>query len=147
MRELLALEEPPSYHWDGCKEEKTIHSGITKNRDGNKTYHPYISDDLTHDQAFVRAVMEEMLGEMDIEHGSTLIVFSDNCSCQYKSSQNFHDLQAVSTKYNIKVIRIYGIPGHGKNEIDMAGGIVKIALRRSVSMGGSFLRHNHVQST
>ena len=48
--------------------EKTIHSGITKNRDGNKTYRPF-SDDLTHDQAFVRAVMEEMLGEMDIEHG------------------------------------------------------------------------------
>ena len=53
-------KEPQSLHWGGCKEEKTIRSGLSKSG-GNKTYHPYISDDLRHDQALVKAVIMEML--------------------------------------------------------------------------------------
>ena len=55
-----------------------------------------------------------------------------------KSEQHFHDLQSVATKYKIKIIRIYGIAGHGKNEIDTVGGVAKIALRKSVAKGDFF---------
>ena len=131
---LPVNKEPQSLHWAGCKEQKT---GITK-VGGTKTYHPYLSDDLTHDQAFVKTVIEEMRDSLDVQGCDTVIISSDNCTSQYKSSQHFHDLQATSSKFHIKIIRIYGIAGHGKNEIDTVGGVVKIALRKAVAHGEFF---------
>ena len=106
-----------SLHWGGCKEVKTIHSGLSKSN-GRKTYHPYISDDLTHDQAFVKVMIMRILENIDFEPDDTVIMSSDNCSGQYKSAQHFHDLKAIANICKINIIRIYGIPGHGKNEID-----------------------------
>ena len=125
-------EEPLSLHWGGCKEDVTIHSGKSE-RDGVKTYHAYISDDLTHDQAFVKIAIREILDDIKISPGDTLIVISDNCTSQYKSAHNFHDLESLAKEYKINIVRIYGIPGHGKNEIDTVGGTQKIAIRRAVS--------------
>ena len=78
-------KESQSLHWAGCKEVKTVHSGLTK-CNANKTYHPYISDDLTHDQAFVKVIMTEILDEIDIKPEDTIVASSDNCTSQYKSA-------------------------------------------------------------
>ena len=67
---------------------------------GEKAYHPYFSDSLKHDQAFVKKVLKEMLSDTEIPQGSTIVIESDNCTSQYKSAQHFHDLQEVATKYN-----------------------------------------------
>ena len=115
---LPVNKEPQSLHWGGCKEQKTVHSGLSRTG-GTKTF---ISDDLTHDQAFVKVAIEEILDKINIQPGQTIIISSDNCTSQYKSSQHFHDLQVIATKYNVRRIRIYGIAGHGKNEIDTVGG-------------------------
>ena len=48
------------------------------------------------------------------------------------------DIKNLSQKYGLKIVRIYGVPEHGKIEIDCVGGVVKIALRRGVSMGHFF---------
>ena len=96
-------KEPQSLHWAGCKEVKTVHSGLTK-CNGNKTYHPYISDDLTHDQAFVKVVMMEILDEIDIKPEDEIVASSDNCTSQYKSAQHFNDLRSFTDKYQIDII-------------------------------------------
>lgn len=36
-------------------------------------------------------------------------------------------------------MRIFGVPGHGKGEVDHVGGIVKVAIRRSVAAGESYV--------
>ena len=97
-----------------------------------------VNDDLTHDQAFVKVVIAEMLETLNMKPGETTSISSDNCTSQYKSSQHFHDLQTIATKYNIRIIRIYGVAGHGKNEIDTVGGVVKITLRKAVVHGEFF---------
>ena len=130
-------KEPQSLYWGGCKEEKTVHSGLSKS-DGGKTYHVHISDDMVHNQAFVKIIMKDMLDHISVQPGDTVIMCSDNCTSQYKSSQHFHDLRTIAKCYNIKIVRIYGIPGHGKNEIDTVGGTQKIALRRAVAQGKFF---------
>ena len=125
-------EEPLSLHWGGCKESVTVHSGMSQ-CNGTKTYHAYISDDLTHDQAFVKIAIREILDEIKVSPGDTVIVNSDNCTSQYKSAHNFHDLETLAKEYKINIIRIFGVPGHGKNEINTVGGTQKIAIRRAVA--------------
>ena len=73
----------------------TVHSGL-RHCKGTKTYHPYISDDLTHDQAFVNIAIRDIIDEIKISSGDTIIINSDNCTSQYKSAHNFHDLETLS---------------------------------------------------
>ena len=67
-----------------------------------------------------------------------LVVKSDNCCNQYKSAQSLNHLQSLSDKYNVPIIRIFGIPGHGKGEVDNVGGTVKAAVRQEVARGKYF---------
>ena len=83
-------KEIQSLHWS--REQKTIHSGILKFR-GEKQYHPYISDDLKHDQVFVANVIENMLNEVEVSSDMALVILSNNCSSQYKSVQHFVDIK------------------------------------------------------
>ena len=113
--------EPQSLHWS--HPQVSVHSGILKLY-GEKYYHPYISDDLKHDQKFVRVCVEEMLSSIDIPHDETqyLVIESDNCTSQYKSAEHFYDLQCIADAIKKKIIRVYGIAGHGKGEVDHVGG-------------------------
>ena len=70
------------------------------------------------------------------ESGTTLVIESDNCSSQYKSVENFHNLQELSNKFNVTIIYLYGIAGHGKGEVDHVGGIAKISIRREIAAEG-----------
>ena len=79
---LTLPEEIQSMYWGQAKTEISIHSGIFKS-EGNKVYHPYLSNDLFHDQAFVYVTLNKMLSNTDVEPGSTIIVTSDNCCSQY----------------------------------------------------------------
>ena len=97
-----------------------------------------MSDDLKHDQCFVSNVVENMVAEVNISAEMTLLIVSDNCPGQYKSVQNFFDMQNLCNKHGVRIVRVYGIPGHGKNEIDCVGEVVKIALRRAVTVGEFF---------
>ena len=96
-----------------------------------------ISSDLSHDQVFVDKVIKEMLDHSNRRLFS-IIITSDNFYVQYKSSHSFYHLQKLSNKLNIQIIRVYGIPGHGKNEVDCCSGVAKIAIRNKVSKGKFF---------
>ena len=83
--------EPQSLHWS--HKQVTIHSGILK-LNGEKSYHPYISEDRQHDQSFVKIVIEEMLNTVNknlpgicvINLPNIFMTFSKyqiNTRCQY----------------------------------------------------------------
>ena len=57
----------------------SVHSGILKIA-GEKSYHPYLSDDLTYDQKFVKVCIEEMLSTINIPLDMCIVIESDNCS-------------------------------------------------------------------
>ena len=115
--------QPQSLHW--AQEVVTVHSSISKSKDG-KIYHPYISNTRKHDQVFVKIAMQEMLSEEDVSQCDAIIIESDNCASQYKSGLHFHHLQEIANNYSNTVIRIYGIPNHGKGEVDHVGGTAKV---------------------
>ena len=66
-----------------------------------------------------------MLSEVTLKEQSNIVIITGNCASQYKSALNFHDLQKIANKTKSQIIKIYGILGHGKNEIDCVGGVAK----------------------
>ena len=119
--------EPQSLHWS--HQQVTIHSGIRKIK-GEKSYHPYVSNDLKHDQQFMQLAITEMLREVEIQADEYIVIESDNCSSQYKSSAHFHGMQLLTNNWNVNIIRVYGIAEHGKGEVDHVGGLAKTVVRR-----------------
>ena len=93
--------EVQSKYWS--KKQVTVHTGVLRHVSGDlKIYHSVLSDDKTHDQVFVKNVMDQILigmTEADCSQDEALMAVSDNCSGQYKSAQHFHDLQLASTLY------------------------------------------------
>ena len=77
-------------HWS--HEQGTLHSGILK-QNGKNSYHPYLSNNKKHDQHFAHLVLEEMLSTVDVLSADSIVVESDTCSCQYKSSTHFESVQ------------------------------------------------------
>ena len=133
---LPVKKQPQSLHWSNS--QVSVHSGILKMQE-HKIYHAYLSDNLKHDQAFVKVVMDYMLIDINLDDIEEIIIESDNCSAQYKSSQYFNDLQNLSNHLQKTVIRIFGIAGHGKGEVDHVGGTAKVAVRRETAAGQSYL--------
>ena len=100
--------------------------------DGKKIYHPYLSDDVCHNQSLVLVALQEMMKFAGVEDGN-LVITSDNCSSQYKSAKNFADLQLLADEFGVTIVRMYGVAGHGKNEVDSVGGTAKIAIRTGIA--------------
>ena len=134
--------EPQSLHWG--KKQITIHSGIVK-CDGEKSYHPYVNDIKKHDQAFVKLAVTEMLENTNMPDLAPIIVESDNCKAQYKSCHHYIDMQNVLDKFKCMLIRIFGIEGHGKGEVDHVGGVVKVAVRQQIARGDLFTTASEVK--
>ena len=107
---LLVKFEPLSLHWH--KEQVTIHSGIVKLH-GEKSYHPYMSNDHKHDQKFAKLVRKEMLDTVDTIP-KICVIESDNCAAQYKPAQHFDDIQAICNKIEVPIIHIFSVARHGK---------------------------------
>ena len=74
-----------------------------------------------------------------MSNSDVIIIDSDNCASQYKSGLHFYHLQEISNNYDISVIRTYGIPGHGKGEVDHVGGTAKVTIRRMAAAGCTFI--------
>ena len=122
--------EPQSLHW--CHEQITVHSGLMKYK-GEKSYHPYLSHEIKHDQYFVESVLTEMLGGVEVKRNTTIVIESDNCSSQYKSTAHFDSNQRLADEYRVKIVRFFGIPEHGKGEVDHVGGVAKTTIRREIA--------------
>lgn len=129
-------KEPQDLHWS--KHQISLHTGVLKEH-GEKSYHIAFSNDLSHDQCFVKAVLQDILANLNhLNNTDYVLVKSDNCRFQFKSAQNFFELQELSNQYDITIIRIFGIDGHGKSEVDSVGGIAKSSVRTQVARGDYF---------
>ena len=63
-----------------------------------------------------------MLNTVDKNLPGICVIESENCSAQYKSAQHFYDIQQISNKYEMSILRVFSIAGHGKGEVDHVGG-------------------------
>ena len=122
--------EPQSMHWH--YEQVSVHSSILKQQ-GEKSYHAYFS----HSKVFVKTVLDEMI-DTTTKLNETIVIESDNISSQYKLSQRFSDLQNLANKHKKIIIRIYGIAGHCKGEVDHVGGIAKVSIQKAIASGLHF---------
>ena len=127
--------EPQSLHWN--HDLVSVHSGIVKIH-GEKSYHPYVSDDRKHDQKFVKLVLEKMLDTVETMP-EICVIESDNCTSQYKSAQHFEDIQEICNSIEVPIIRLFSVACHGKGEVDHVGGLAKVAIRRFIGAGGMVL--------
>ena len=71
---------------------------------------------------------------------SCIIIENDNCASQYKFVAHFAKLQKIADKYNVPVIRCYGIAGRGKGEVNHGGSLTKVAIRGEVGAGRNLTR-------
>ena len=67
-----------------------------------------------------------------------LVICSDNCCSQYKSAENFYNLQIIANKLETILIRIYGVANHGNGQVDCVGETAKIAIRNEVARTGTY---------
>ena len=85
-----------------------------------------------------------MLSECDIFLISNFIVKSDNCFSQYKCAKKFYGLSQIANQFNVNVIHIFVIAGHGKGEVDQVGGLAKDTIRREVAAKKNFSNANDI---
>ena len=65
-----------------------------------------------------------------------LLLKSDNAASQFKCKYIYSGLYTVARILDIrKVLQVFGVPRHGKDEVDNVGGTIKSALRRQVAIG------------
>ena len=100
----------------------------TGHMNGEGSYH--ISNGKKHVQHFV---LEEKLGDVDSSSADYLVI--ENCSSQYKTCTHFESVHHLGNQHNKKIIRLLGIPEHGKGEVIHVGGTVKTTIKRGVASG------------
>lgn len=86
----------------------------------------------------VNVSIQRRIGTAGLPEDGPLIIESDNCKAQYKSAEHFFHQQQLSNEYKRQVVRIYGVTGHGKGEIDHVRGIAKVAVRQEIANGSFY---------
>ena len=51
--------------------------------------------------------------------------WKQQCKSQYKCAAHFSGIQNTESTFNSTIIRVFGIPEHGKGKMNFVGGIVK----------------------
>ena len=123
--------EPQLVHWP--HEQVIVHSSLL-NHNGQKSYHPYLSHEPKHNQAFVECVLREMLNIVKTKPGTNAIIESDNSTQQYKPCAKFESIQCIASDYGFKILGVFWIPEHGK-EVDHVGGIARTTIWREIAAG------------
>lgn len=129
---LSIYKEPQSMYW--VRKQISIHSGVgTDDGNAQKIYFGHISEDRTHDQSYILLSAEDAVSQLPA-HLLSLVLRSDNAS-NFKCAEAFHDMQKFANKYDITLVRVYGIAGHGKSEVDSCGGHLKTPARKHIAKG------------
>lgn len=99
----------------------------------------FLSDDRNHDFHAVKQFLEITKKNLQQKGVSTenMVVFSDGCSAQYKSSRSFADLSLDCTPIN----RNFFGSEHGKGESDGETGVLNRAVDRAI-VGGQVIIRN-----
>ena len=73
----------------------------------------------------------------------TFVLRSDNAS-NFKSAEAFYDMQQLSNKWDINILRVYGAANHSKCEVDSCGGHLKNPPRKHIAKGNNLRSANDV---
>ena len=112
------------------RKQHTLHCAIF--RPGDTIFHYHLSDDTKHDFVFVEEFLRDLIRQYDIKNEDVMIQ-SDNVPTHYKNRHSFALLQNLANEFNLRIIRTYGVAGHGKGTIDaMSSFGVKNVLRRDI---------------
>ena len=87
-----------------------------------------------HNQSYIALSVGDALTVLPVS--DTSFFRSDNAS-NYKSTQAFNDIQEISNKWGITVVRVYGLAVHGKGEVDSCGGHMKTPVRKYILKGNN----------
>ena len=127
----LLPEEIQSIHW--VQETATLYPIVVLrkvNNDIREDHITFISNDKTHDVAFVE-YSNEILHKhykddgLSIEHD---IEYNDGCASQFKCIRAFSSL----ARRPVKTTRVFCETSHGKSKSDGLGGVLKSYASRSV---------------
>ena len=125
-------KEPQSLYW--IRKQVSIMNGISDSEE--KTYHGHLSESRVHDQKYTKESLKRIIKAVPGQ--SQYVVRSENAQ-HFKSAESFHHLQELANELSADIIRVYGIAGHGKGEIDSVGGHFKNAIRKKIMSGGYIL--------
>ena len=115
--------------------QQFLHFSIVIDGNDALSYVYHLSDDTGHDSTFVDEVLNDIFGRWNIRNEKILLK-SDNAGKQYKDKYAFAYYQKLTDKYNVRIIRLYGAAGHGKELIDaMSCFGVKSILRKDIVTG------------
>lgn len=95
-----------------------------------------LSDDLQHDAAFTKKVIDDALTHLQSKGITNVYIFSDGCSAHFKSKLPFYRLSSLAKDHpEILIERHFFGSGHGKSLSNSCGGTVKSAAARAVACG------------
>ena len=135
-------DEPQQVHWD--HNQTTIHPIISYYiKPGESTItteeHIMISDDTYHDKYAVRKFQQ-----MSIQHLKSkgivpryIVIFSDNCKCQYKAKGTFQ----FHSEADVPLLHMFFGARHGKGPADGAVGRVKHTAWRAIKSRTAVIRN------
>ncbi|XP_076440515.1 uncharacterized protein LOC143279993 [Babylonia areolata] len=104
-------------------------------------YIVYLSDDMRHDAAFTKVVMDWVIEHLSEKKMKSIYIFSDGCSSQYKSRLPFAHLTELAEKYSaLKIERHFFGAHHGKSLCDSCG-VVKNVATRAVQSGNAVIQN------
>ena len=125
--------QPQSIHW--TQDVVDVRSGIWKSKEG-KIYYLYISDSK-HNTKFPPVTLsvkycQRKIWPVVIPSLSTVTIVPASTNLVYIFTV------WIPSEYGIKLLRTYGIPGNGENEVDYIGGAAKVRIWQMMSSGSIF---------
>ena len=143
--QFVIQDEVQSYHWS--KKYCTLHPVVIYYRDENgmlthKSF-CFISNDLTHDNAFVHRLEKDIFNwvKVHLPHVTHAEYFTDGCAGQYKSYKNFLNLCYHKEDFGLTALWNFFATSHGKGACDGIGGTVKrlVALESLRRVKGNYI--------
>ena len=130
---LYTQDEPKGKHWD--HQQVTVHPTIYRCKGGGcpevvKEDLIHISPDNSHDKYAVFQFFNTTLEHLQKKNVEIkeLIIFTDNCTNQYKSKFTFYFLSTL----DIPTTHHFYCSHHGKGPSDQAGGNFKRFIKRAI---------------
>ena len=122
--------------------QQSLHCSIGIDQNDALSFVYHLTDDTGHDPTFVDEVLNDIFGRWNIRN-ETILLKSGNAENQYKDEYTFAYYQNLADKYNVQVICLYGVAGHGKGLIDAISSFgVKSILRKDIVTGDRWCKNS-----
>ncbi|XP_046384801.1 uncharacterized protein LOC124155107 [Ischnura elegans] len=123
---LTPQDEIQSGHWG--HRQVTLFTACIWYENGVKSY-VVVSDDLTHSKESSWVFLKTIISHFKAfcyEDLTNLLIFSDNCSAQFKSKFTTSNICFLANDLNVENVEWSSFaPGHGKGAVDAIGGQLK----------------------